>query len=1027
MRMRPRATRDSSRLLLVALAWVGRCVERGHASWSGKGECEARPSCEHCKPDDDTYARGGTRPKDFIASDGSCAHRDPGQTCPATCEEGFEAIGEDWTKQVSRSTGPPQRTVRQMDVHRAFVCDRQSLQWLGQDDNGGLHTLTCQAKDSWCDSEVADEVVIHDRDCKRRIGETCDAACKDGFEFESGGNQYTCGLDKQWTPTGHAITCVRVCPRDPEAHAGFHNGCEHAVERHCSAQCDPGYSSLAGSMTYTCAQDGLWHPDRAPLDCELHGCARKQLVPNAEYCPSAPQHGVCTTKCAVGYAGGSANFTCETDGAWKPDDGSPFRCDSIADFCVGDPEPGHIVVDREKNCSRRLQGTCAVKCESGTVPILGTDLRYKCATDGDRRDHGKWVPATTRPTCAKLCRLDEPPSSHAKFTASCAQAAQSPGAACVATCDGGYRRTSGVADYICDQYSGKWKPWNNAAPLVCSRQCAEGQEPNATDPTQCSQCPPGLHSAGEKCVDCNPGVWLAGSCQPKSRSSIDQARDWWQNQSQSTRIIEIILLVVATVGVVALGCYCCLSRQQARRGPQPADVLRESFLQAEKLPGTKLTALDIPARWNKAASLDHAMGYRCDATGSGWSTGASVPPSSSSSDAGSARFRRRAKDSDNVIHIMFSSEHVPELRPPEWMRQNLGSGAYGDVYKATWRGQEVAVKVVKLPERTLNPTQAAKAALQDKVEEIIFDFVSEVEVCADLNHPNLVRLLGYADKPRLMIVQELCTGNSLDQQLYVENWQPSHAQMLKVALDVAKGMEYLHTHYNAPDNQHTQPIIHRDLKSPNVLLVAPPTAEEEVMAKVTDFGMSRDKGLDQNFSQTAIMTGYCGSVLWMAPEILLGDSYNEKIDVYSYAMCLVEVVSGKLPWSGVATGAKIVHQVMRAARPTKQLMGTAGRPVDTQIAELIQDCWVQDAEKRPDFGLVVRRLHDIARQTGAGTHGTTVSPMGRRAGSDRTDATVATRVSGIGAAPSDAGPLFPVFEDDGMSRAASRSASPTLE
>ena len=180
------------------------------------------------------------------------------------------------------------------------------------------------------------------------------------------------------------------------------------------------------------------------------------------------------------------------------------------------------------------------------------------------------------------------------------------------------------------------------------------------------------------------------------------------------------------------------------------------------------------------------------------------------------------------------------------------------VYKATWRGQEVAVKVLKLPERSLHATAAANAKLKEQVEGIIKDFVTEVEVCTDLNHPNLVRLLGYADKPRLMIVQELCQGNSLDHQLYVQAWRPSHAQVLKVASDVAKGMAYLHTRYNTPDGLHTQPIIHRDLKSPNLLLVRDPTEDAEVMVKVTDFGISRDKGLDsENFAQTVIRHLFC--------------------------------------------------------------------------------------------------------------------------------------------------------------------------
>ena len=96
-------------------------------------------------------------------------------------------------------------------------------------------------------------------------------------------------------------------------------------------------------------------------------------------------------------------------------------------------------------------------------------------------------------------------------------------------------------------------------------------------------------------------------------------------------------------------------------------------------------------------------------------------------------------------------------------------------------------------------------------------------------------------------------------------------------------MEYLHTCFQNDDSKQDQPIIHRDLKTPNLLLLARPVEGEEILVKIADFGLSRDKALDcVHYQQTAMMTG-CGSVLWMAPEILLGETYNEKIDVFSCA------------------------------------------------------------------------------------------------------------------------------------------------
>ena len=99
----------------------------------------------------------------------------------------------------------------------------------------------------------------------------------------------------------------------------------------------------------------------------------------------------------------------------------------------------------------------------------------------------------------------------------------------------------------------------------------------------------------------------------------------------------------------------------------------------------------------------------------------------------------------------------------------------------------------------------------------------------------------------------------MDTQLYKEDWVPTLEQLLHVSLGIADGMTYLHTAFD-------KPLIHRDLKSPNVLLTASPS-DRDCVAKITDFGLARDKADDDN------MTG-CGSVLWMAPEILLSEPYT---------------------------------------------------------------------------------------------------------------------------------------------------------
>ena len=213
-------------------------------------------------------------------------------------------------------------------------------------------------------------------------------------------------------------------------------------------------------------------------------------------------------------------------------------------------------------------------------------------------------------------------------------------------------------------------------------------------------------------------------------------------------------------------------------------------------------------------------------------------------------------------------------------------------------------------------------------------------------------------------MQELLSA-SIEKLLYYEEWEPTHHQALKVAHDVACGMAYLHTAFE-------EPIIHRDLKSPNLLLVnLPPekdsrrnTGTDSVIVKIADFGLSKDKEMEKQPSvttknnhhpghaMTAMMTR-CGSTLWMAPEILMpGDNrqpYNEKVDVFSYAMCLVEILDWRLPWHGCGGTDQVPMKVTLGERPKHQLNKARKAPSLMRLADLVERCWEQEPGQRPAF------------------------------------------------------------------------------
>ena len=435
--------------------------------------------------------------------------------------------------------------------------------------------------------------------------------------------------------------------------------------------------------------------------------------------------------------------------------------------------------------------------------------------------------------------------------------------------------------------------------------------------------------------------------------------------------LSIVFCAVAVAcGARRRGYKCCKQEEQK-------PLLRASLLGSEKLPSSVLGQKDVRARWASAQMAADDPEVRKSFSSSVNSHHRSSAPQVEASGGRT----HKALANSRAARVFFSDENVRELQPerkggdPGWQSRSnqIGVGAYGSVFKATWRGNEVAVKVLRLPEEPKNKRDDAKDALREKLEEIVTDFTKEVEICCDLAHPNLVTLLGYATQPDLMLMQELMQGNSIDQQLYNEKWKPTTAQILKVALDVASGMAYLHTAFQEQRSSKRKtrsgkshvidkPVIHRDLKSPNLLLRYPPPPRgqegdaRDLVCKISDFGLSRDKKLeDTSAAGTAMMTG-CGSILWMAPEILLGAKYNEKVDVYSYAMCLVELVHRNLPWHGTGVGQQAIPvRVTRGQRPEAQLRKC--RPEG--LTELIGECWKHEPHARPEFPDIMFTCNDM--------------------------------------------------------------------
>eukprot|EP00803_Ostreobium_quekettii_P005047 evm.model.scf_116.9 EVM.evm.TU.scf_116.9 scf_116:78579-84479(+) len=195
----------------------------------------------------------------------------------------------------------------------------------------------------------------------------------------------------------------------------------------------------------------------------------------------------------------------------------------------------------------------------------------------------------------------------------------------------------------------------------------------------------------------------------------------------------------------------------------------------------------------------------------------------------------------------------------------IGMGSFGEVYKGYWRGTDVAVK------RILE---------QDFTEQHMKEFRMEIAIMMRLRHPNVLLFMGaVTEPPNLSIVTQFLPRGSLFRLLHKSNAVIDERLRLKMAVDVAKGMCYLHSF--------KPPIIHRDLKSPNLLV------DKDWTVKVCDFGLSRVK------AGTLAPWSRAGTPEWMAPEVLRNEPSNESCDVYSFGVILYELVTRKEPWKEI--------------------------------------------------------------------------------------------------------------------------------
>jgi hypothetical protein len=255
------------------------------------------------------------------------------------------------------------------------------------------------------------------------------------------------------------------------------------------------------------------------------------------------------------------------------------------------------------------------------------------------------------------------------------------------------------------------------------------------------------------------------------------------------------------------------------------------------------------------------------------------------------------------------------------LQRALAHGGFGAVYLATYQMQDVVVKKI-LPEKASD-------------DRCLQAFIDEIKLNATLSHPKIVRFIGVSwnTLADIAVLMEFMPNGDLDGLLKSIGRNPTNPDAFgwfsgdqlpsksAIALDILDAVVYLHSF--------SSPIIHRDLKAKNVLL------GHNYTAKLSDFGVSREWQVD------ATMTAGIGTMAWIAPEVLRGERYTEKADMYSFGVILTELATCAKPFEGISNALIVLKVTSGEHRPEM------GDDCPDDIRELGMRCLSYDAGDRP--------------------------------------------------------------------------------
>ncbi|KAI3437451.1 Protein kinase domain-containing protein [Psidium guajava] len=319
---------------------------------------------------------------------------------------------------------------------------------------------------------------------------------------------------------------------------------------------------------------------------------------------------------------------------------------------------------------------------------------------------------------------------------------------------------------------------------------------------------------------------------------------------------------------------------------------------------------------------------------------------------------------------------APELKGARWFsydelkkctnnfseKNEIGSGGYGKVYRGMLpNGRMIATK------------RAQQGSTQGGLE-----FKTEIELLSRVHHKNLVGLVGFCfEQGEQMLIYEFVPNGTLRASLSGKSgihldWR----RRLRIALGSARGVAYLHELANPP-------IIHRDIKSTNILL------DENLMAKVADFGLSK---LVSDSEKGHVSTQVKGTLGYLDPEYYMTQQLTEKSDVYSFGVVMLELITARQP---IEKGKYIVREVRTAMDAKDDEHYGLQEKIDPSIRnsgyligfarflELAMRCVEESASDRPTMSEVVKTIESILQHDSISTNSTSASSTATDFGAPR--------------------------------------------